>query len=64
MMPHTDDTYEPKYTWYSLCVFLRRFERVALAIQRKQEEREYRRQAALGLVPPGVTTSGAKHAVH
>ncbi|CAN0010092.1 unnamed protein product, partial [Laminaria digitata] len=32
-----------------------RFERVALAIQRRQEEREYRRQAALGLVPPGVT---------
>lgn len=36
---------------------LTRFERVALAIQRKQEEREYQRQAALGLVPPGVSMS-------
>lgn len=32
-----------------------RFERVALAIQRRQEEREYHRLAALGLVPPGVS---------
>lgn len=34
-----------------------RFERVALAIQRRQEEREYHRLAALGLVPPGVSLS-------
>lgn len=34
-----------------------RFERVAIAIQRRQEEREYHRLAALGLVPPGVSLS-------
>eukprot|EP00903_Cladosiphon_okamuranus_P012671 g11851.t1 len=34
-----------------------RFERIALAIQRRQEEREYHRLAALGLVPPGVSLS-------
>jgi len=34
-----------------------RFERVALAIQRRQEEREYQRLAALGLIPPGLSIS-------
>lgn len=34
-----------------------RFERLALLIQRKQEHREFLRQAALGLGPPGITVN-------
>lgn len=51
----------PSHTLRAYAVFtlapVARFERVALAIQRRQEEREYHRLAALGLVPPGVSIS-------